>query len=280
MSGNGGRWIIEARSTVKMELPFYLKFAAPSADNAPPQGKREAMFDGAIHSSETSGTRWFCAKIRNPKHEIRNNAPRVWDFGVCFGFRISGFEFCGKVASDVCRKGEVVPTLRLLSAAAGPGSHGGEVFSCAFTPDGKYVLSGGWDGHLRLWEASTGGHLTAVRASDKPVSACAVAPDNTRWLSGSLDGMLTFWDPMTQQCLSVFLAHTRPIAALVFDGDGQTLATASWDRTLALWRTNRERDGRQLTGHEDIVAGCRFTPDGKTLLSWSHDGSLIAFAME
>lgn len=162
----------------------------------------------------------------------------------------------------------------MLSAALGPGGHGGEVFSCAYTPDGKHVLSGGWDGHLRLWEANSGAHLTGFKAADKPVSACAAAPDNLRWLSGSLDGMLATWDATTQQRASVFLAHTRPISAIVFDADGQTLATASWDRSLALWRTHRDRDNRQLTGHQDIVAGCRFTPDGKALLSWSHDGSL------
>jgi WD40 repeat protein len=148
------------------------------------------------------------------------------------------------------------------------------VFSCTYTPDGKQVLSGGWDGHLRLWDADTGAHLTGFKAGDKPISACAVAPDGSRWLSGSLDGMLAHWEPATQKRLSVFLAHTRPVSAIVFDTDCQTLATSSWDRSVALWRNNRERDNRQLSGHQDIVAGCQFTPDGKTLLSWSHDGSL------
>jgi WD40 repeat protein len=135
-------------------------------------------------------------------------------------------------------------------------------------------LSGGWDGHLRLWEAASATQLTGFKAGDKPISATAIAPDNSRWLCGSLDGMLSTWDAMSQRRSSVFLAHTRPISTIVFDADGQTFATSSWDRSLALWRVDRERDGRQLNGHQDIVAGCRFTPDGKALLSWSHDGSL------
>src|SRR5262249_30635819 len=129
-------------------------------------------------------------------------------------------------------EGGIVPTLRLLSATLGPGGHGGEVFSCAYAPDGSQVLSGGWDGQLRLWEASSGSQLTGFKAAEKAVSACAIAPDGHRWLSGSLDGMLATWDAMTQQRVSVFLAHTRPISAIVFDADGQTLATASWDRSL------------------------------------------------
>ena len=167
-----------------------------------------------------------------------------------------------------------MPTLQLQPIAICPGGHGGEVFSCAYTPDGAFVLSGGWDGYLRLWEASSGRQVTAFAAGNKPVSACAVSPDSSQWLSGSLDGMLAVWDALTQQRTSFFLAHTRPISTIVFDADGQTLATSSWDRSLALWKAGREREGRQLTGHDDIVAGCRFTPDGRTLLSWSHDGTL------
>jgi WD40 repeat protein len=162
----------------------------------------------------------------------------------------------------------------LLAVAQSPGGHGGEVFSCTYTPDGTQVLSGGWDGHLRLWEAKSGAHLTGFKAGDKAISACAVSPDNLRWFSGSLDGMLSTWDPMNQQRVSVFLAHTRPISSIVFDPEGQVIATSSWDRSVSLWRMTRERESRQLSGHQDIVAGCRFTPDGKSVLSWSHDGSL------
>ena len=44
------------------------------------------------------------------------------------------------------------------------------------------VLSAGWDGNLRLWEASSGRHLTALRAGPKPLSACAFTPDGRRWV--------------------------------------------------------------------------------------------------
>src|SRR6516164_5938970 len=42
-----------------------------------------------------------------------------------------------------------MPQLRLMAEGPG-GGHGGEVFALAFTPDARFVLSGGWDGHLRL----------------------------------------------------------------------------------------------------------------------------------
>lgn len=164
--------------------------------------------------------------------------------------------------------------LRLLPPGPGPAGHSGEAFACAYTPDGAYVLSGGWDGHLRLWDSTAGSQAAAFRAGAKPISACAVSPDGQHLFSGSLDGFLAKWDALTHQKIWAFLAHGRPIAAIVFSPDARLLATASWDRNLTLWDPTRDREGRTLAGHADIVAGCRFTPDGRELLSWSYDGTL------
>jgi WD40 repeat protein len=149
--------------------------------------------------------------------------------------------------------------------------HGGEVFSIAYAPEGGLVLSGGWDGYLRLWQIATGSQVTALHASPKAISACAVSPDGKQWFSGALDGLLTAWDAATHKPLASLLTHTRPISAILFSPDGGRLTTASWDRTIGVWERVREREGRVLIGHDDIVAGCRFTPDGAHVFSWSYD---------
>jgi WD40 repeat protein len=155
-----------------------------------------------------------------------------------------------------------------------PNGHNGEVFACSFTPDGAFALSGGWDGHLRLWNAGTGDAVTGLATGGKAVSACAVSPSGKFWLAGTLDGQLSIWDAEAQTRAGQFLAHTRPISAIVFGDDDHTMVTASWDRSVTLWNLEREREAKPLNGHSDCVAGCRFTPDGKRLLSWAHDGTL------
>jgi WD40 repeat protein len=176
-----------------------------------------------------------------------------------------------------------VGTLRLLEARS-PERHEGEVYGCACTSDGAFVLSGGWDGKPRLWDAASGASLVQLPASPKPLSCCAFSPDGRHWLSGSMEGLLSTWDGVSYQTLSSFVAHTRPISAIRFAPDGQTLATASWDRQIALRKQGNEREARVLAGHGNIVAGCRFTADGKNLVSWSHDSTIklwdVALARE
>jgi WD40 repeat protein len=165
-----------------------------------------------------------------------------------------------------------VATLRLCDHVPGADRHAGEIYGCAFAPDGAAVLTGGWDGWLRLWDAS-GACLAELQAAPKPLSCCAFSPDGSRWLSGSMEGVLGFWTALGREPCGSFLAHTRPISVLRYAPDGQTLATASWDRLVVLRPVGKEGEGRGLSGHQDIVAGCRFTADGRKLLSWSYDGT-------
>ncbi len=167
-----------------------------------------------------------------------------------------------------------MPTLCLQAMDLASKGHRGEVFGCAYTPDGAFLLSGGWDGQLRLWEVASGEEVLAIPVGKKPVSACAVSPDGRYWLSGSMDGMLAQWEARSQQQESIFLAHNRPISAIVFGGKERTWATASWDGNVILWDLTHQRQGRTLEGHKDIVAGCRLTPDARGVVSWSYDGTL------
>jgi WD40 repeat protein len=173
-----------------------------------------------------------------------------------------------------------VGSLRLLVPTSPTERHEGEVYSCAYTPDGEYVVSGGWDGQLRLWGADEGTARLAVPTSPKPLSACRPTPDGQQWLAGSMEGLLTVIDGATQTVLQSFVAHTRPISGIAFSPDGQQLVTASWDRQVTVRQVGKERDGRNFGGHSDIVAGCRFTCDGNGLVSWSYDGTIKLWDLE
>jgi WD40 repeat protein len=169
--------------------------------------------------------------------------------------------------------------LRLRPAPTGDG-HTGEIFSCAYSPDGSAVLTAGWDGHLRLWDATSGEPMAFVKVGPKPLSCCAFTPDGQQWIAGSMDGVLSFWDAANLQKSTEFLAHTRPVSAIVYSPDGVDLVTASWDRAIMLRKTGQENEGKNVAGHQDIVAGCSFTADGRRLLSWSYDGTLRVWDMD
>ena len=83
-------------------------------------------------------------------------------------------------------------TLQLRDSEPGTPGHDGEIYGCAYAPDGAFVLSAGWDGHLRLWESTTGSPIAALQAGAKPLASCTWTPDGKQWLSGSMEGLLCF----------------------------------------------------------------------------------------
>src|SRR5262249_22528081 len=127
---------------------------------------------------------------------------------------------CGYQAEETS-----VATLRPVTIDECGEGHDGEIYAVAYNPDGETLLTGGWDGCLRLWDAVSAAPLTALKAAPKPLSACAVTPDGQRWLSGSMEGVLAVWGSVTKQPVLEFLAHTRPISAICFTPDGGLMAT-------------------------------------------------------
>jgi hypothetical protein len=71
--------------------------------------------------------------------------------------------------------------------------HDDFVNSVAFSPDGKYVVSGSWDHTARVWEASTGVEVARM-THDRDVNAVAFSPDGEVVVSGSGDKTVRVWE--------------------------------------------------------------------------------------
>lgn len=64
----------------------------------------------------------------------------------------------------------------------------------AFSPDGKTIATGGWDGIVRLWEVATGKERRALAGHIGYVNCLAFSPDGKKLASGSQDTTALIWD--------------------------------------------------------------------------------------
>jgi len=182
--------------------------------------------------------------------------------------------------------------LRLWDAATGRQigaplkGHDGEVYSVAFSPDGRKIVSGSSDATIRLWDAATGRQIGAPLTGHwGTISSVAFSPDGSRIVSGGNDATIRKWDASTgQQIGASITGHKGLISSVVFSPDGRRivsgckddpLAAGVHDATIRLWDASTGRQiGAPITGHEDGVTSVAFSFDGSRIVSGGENGTI------
>lgn len=111
------------------------------------------------------------------------------------------------------------------------------VFRVAFSPDGSVILTGGWDGTCRLWDAATLEPIGDPLIHPSEVKSLVCSPDGTRILAGFADGTVRLWDLLTREPVGVPLHHREVVSGVAFSPDGSRFITSSLDGTAQLWDT-------------------------------------------
>lgn len=110
--------------------------------------------------------------------------------------------------------------------------------------DGRRALtvsfSAGPDPELRLWDASTGEHLSTFSHGPTMVSALHITSDGRFAVTGSLDGGIHVWDADAGELLRVLEGHTAIVGSLALSSDDAFLLSGSGDGTARLWELDWE----------------------------------------
>jgi RNA polymerase sigma factor (sigma-70 family) len=157
--------------------------------------------------------------------------------------------------------------------------HTAQVFSVAFSPDGKTLASGSRDQTVKLWNVTTDKEQTVYQGHTADAfGSVAFSPDGTTLTSEShdaqLNGEIRLLDVATGRVKTHLRGHTDTVRSVAFSRDGKSLASGSADDTIKLWDVASGKNIRTCEGHSGIVFAVAFSPDGKTLASASRDKAI------
>jgi WD40 repeat protein len=161
------------------------------------------------------------------------------------------------------------PSARVGTIRRFEGHPNGASGGVAFSPDGRYALSGGMDGTSLVWEVATGRIVHRLSGPDKGVGGVAFSPDGRQALTVGDDKTVRLWDVQTGKEIRVLKGHTDVIRRVVFSPDG-CRALSGGDESMRLWDLESGSELRRFHG------GCAvaFSPDGRRALSGGDFGRL------
>lgn len=156
-----------------------------------------------------------------------------------------------------------------------PTAHSDPVTSVSYAGDGSLILSSGYDGLCRLWNAVSGQCLkTLVHDDGEPIGAAAFCINALYLATSSLDGCIRMWDYVTGKVVRVYQGHGCTQRSLPFafipTSNGCNVVSGSEDGRLVCWDSDSEAIVHSAQVCEKAwVSGCSVSPNGRFLASSS-----------
>ena len=152
-----------------------------------------------------------------------------------------------------------------------------QVLAARFTPCGKFLIAGGYDGRVRRWDVTgdVPAELPAVDGHQAWVQGLAFHPRDSLAFTADSWGQLRSWHYNDLHPSPVWLlqsAHDGWIRDLAVSPDGELVASCGMDQNIRVWSSGDGSQQQELRGHEQDVYCIRFHPDGKCLLSGDDRG--------
>lgn len=153
------------------------------------------------------------------------------------------------------------------------------VTALAFSPDGKYLASGGTNNDIYLFTVNeqleinqTGVFDSSKDGHKKDVKGLRFTPDGQTLLSFSNDNTIKIWDMAAVQ-----LRKTLEIPSDIFSLDvgpqGRYAVGGGRDEQIRLWDLE-SGEMKTLSGHEKNITAVLISPDGKTIISAAKDQTI------
>lgn len=121
-------------------------------------------------------------------------------------------------------------------------AHENSVFSLQYSPDGRYLISGSRDAHLKVWDIWNGfQEVIAQPAHWFTINAISYHPEGHLVATASRDKTIKIWDAENFELLKVIETirdngHVNSVNSLLWTSYQNHLLSASDDRTIGIWQ--------------------------------------------
>jgi len=154
------------------------------------------------------------------------------------------------------------------------------VIAIALSPDGRTLVSGGFDALLKVWDVERGVLLRTFRAFLDPAWGLAFSADGKWFSAGGHNRDVKVWDTATWEPRHTFSGHASTILCLAFSPDGRNLISGAEDEQAKVWSLTAVRPPDELrralrgSDYGARTPGLAFSPDGALIAGTAADQTI------
>ena len=143
------------------------------------------------------------------------------------------------------------------------------VWSVAFSPDGRWLVSTHGDGAILIWDVVNRELEANLRQHSGAVRAIAFSTDGKRLATASADHSVILWDAVSGRKEAVLGGHETRVTAVAFSADGRWLISA--DQSGKLIRHDFGSEKARVINPPVATAGfcVAISPDGRFVATTS-----------
>lgn len=148
--------------------------------------------------------------------------------------------------------------------------------SLSFSSDGQTICTGGEDGKVKVWNATSGFCHVTFDDHSSAISAIEVSKQGQILFSASLDGTVRAFDLIRYRNFRTFTTP-EPVqfTCLAVDPSGEIVCAGGSGESFQIyvWNVQTGKLVDVMAGHEAPIASLAFSPNGERVASVSWDGT-------
>jgi WD40 repeat protein len=148
----------------------------------------------------------------------------------------------------------------------------GSLYSIAYSPNGKYLVSGSFK-TFTIWDAQSLKELNKISGLTSRIESVAFSPDSQFIGTGSSDGSVKIWNVKSGSEIFNFSAASPSVESIAFSPNGQYLVAGTREHVLQVWDLSSGEEIQNLYSDSNIYS-VTFSPDGQSIATGLYDKSI------